>query len=176
MRTKTLRICVVLIAILASFERCCSKIAWAQSESRKEPEPIGDAISDPKNPIHVLFGGERLGLWSLRPITKPTIPLVKDSAWVRNPIDSFLLADWEEKNAVPAPDVDPRTWLRRATNSLVGLPLSFELSSEFVADPSIERFGTEVDRWLASPEYGEHWARMWLDTIRYSDSNGFDCL
>ena len=174
MRTKTLWICVVLFAILAPFERCCSKIAWAQSEPHKEPEPIGDAISDPKNPIRILFEGERLDLWSLRPITKPPIPLVKDNAWVWNPIDSFLLADWEEKNASPAPDVDPRTWLRRAANSLIGLPLSFELSSEFVADPSIERFGTEVDRWLASPEYGEHWARMWLDTIRYSDSNGFD--
>jgi hypothetical protein len=174
MRTKSLWVCIVFFAVLAPFDCCYSKIAWAQSESHKEPEPVGDAISDPKNPIRVLFEGERLDLWSLRPIAKPPIPLVKDTAWVWNPIDSFLLADWEEKNAVPAPDVDPRTWLRRAANSLVGIPLSYERSSEFVADPSMERFTTEVDRWLASPEYGEHWARMWLDTIRYSDSNGFD--
>jgi hypothetical protein len=174
MRTKSLWVCIVLFAVLTMCERCCSKITWAQSESHKEPEPIGDALSDPKNPIHVLFEGERLDLWSLRPITKPTIPSVKDIAWVWNPIDSFLLADWEEENAFPAPDVDPRTWLRRTANSLVGLPLSYEQLREFATDPSIERFATEVDRWLASPEYGEHWSRMWLDTVRYSDSNGFD--
>jgi len=132
MRTKSLWICIVFFAILAPLGCCYSKIAWAQSESHEEQELIGNALSDPKNPIRILFEGERLGLWSLRPIAKPPIPLVKNTAWVWNPIDSFLLADWEEENAVPAPDVDPRAWLRRAANSLVGLPLSYELSSELL--------------------------------------------
>lgn len=174
MGTKSLWISVFLFAVFIPFECYCTHRAMAQVESHADREPIGDALSDPKNPIHILFEGQRLALWSLRPIQKPTIPTVKNSEWVWNSIDSFLLADWEKQNAVPLPDTEPRSWLRRAANSLVGLPLRFEDSDAFLADPTSERFSNEVDRWLASPEYGEHWARMWLDAVRYSDSNGFD--
>jgi mono/diheme cytochrome c family protein len=111
--------------------------------------------------------------WSFQPVTNPAIPAVKNPAWVRNPIDAFVLAKLEEKNLAPSQPADRRTLIRRVSFDLIGLPPTPEEVEAFVADPSPDAYPKLVDRLLASPHYGERWARHWLDVARYSDTKGY---
>src|SRR5438105_3641040 len=97
-------------------------------------------------------------------------PAVKNAAWVKSPIDAFIAAKLEEKGLSPAAPADKRTLIRRATIDLIGLPPTPEAVEAFVADNSPDAFARVVDRLLASPAYGERWARHWLDVVRYTDS------
>ena len=137
-------------------------------------ERIGDAWSDPRNPIVRIFGGQRLDLWSLKPIRRPEAPAVQTPEWARNPIDRFILARLEAAGLRPSPEADRRTLIRRLSYDLTGLPPTPQEVQEFLSDASPDAYEKLVDRLLASPRYGEHWARQWLDVVRYSDSNGFD--
>ena len=101
------------------------------------------------------------------------MPAVKNQAWVKNPIDAFVLAKLEEKNLKPNPPADRLTLLRRATIDMTGLPPTQEEIQQFLNDKSPNAWEKVVDRLLASPAYGERWARHWLDVARYADSNGF---
>lgn len=112
--------------------------------------------------------------WSFQQIQKPSLPEVKNKQWVKNPIDQFILAKLEEKGLTPAKPADKRTLIRRTTFDLTGLPPTPEEIENFVNDTSPQAFEKVVDRLLASPHYGEHWARHWLDVARYADSNGLD--
>src|SRR5206468_8620441 len=96
------------------------------------------------------------------------------AAWVRSPIDRFILAKLDEKGLHPAPPADKRTLLRRATFDLIGLPPAPEEIGAFLADDSPDAFARVVDRLLASPHYGEHWGRHWLDVARYADTGGYE--
>ena len=131
-------------------------------------------LHNPENPIRKLVGDARLQLWSLRPITNPSVPAVENQDWVWNPIDAFLLAQWEDSEQTPAPDVDDQAWLKRLSVHLTGLPLRHEDWTEYEQDVAPDRDTKQIDLFLNSPRYGEHWARMWMDAVRYSDSNGFD--
>ncbi|MBI1787732.1 MAG: DUF1553 domain-containing protein [Acidobacteria bacterium] len=104
---------------------------------------------------------------------KPAAPAVKDTAWVRNEIDTFILAKLEEKGLQPSTPADRVTLIRRATLDLTGLLPTPEEVQAFISDPAPDAFDKVVDRLLASPRYGERWARHWLDLARYSDSEGF---
>lgn len=137
-------------------------------------ERLGDAWSDPRNPIVRIFGGRRLDLWSFQPIRAAAPPDVQDAAWVRQPLDRFVLAGIEAAKARPAPEASRQTLARRVYFDVLGLPPTPEEVASFVADTSPDAYEKLVERLLASPRYGEHWARMWLDVVRYSDSNGFD--
>lgn len=137
-------------------------------------KPVGDAWHDRRNPIVRLFGGERLELWSFQPVRRVEPPAVSDAAWVRNPIDRFVLARLEAEGLAPSPEADRRTLIRRVTFDLTGLPPAPEAVERFVGDERPDAYERLVDELLASPRYGEHVARMWLDAVRYSDSNGFD--
>jgi hypothetical protein len=112
--------------------------------------------------------------WAFRPPRRPEIPAVKDSAWVRTPIDAFVLRKLEEKGLHPAPSLGKEALIRRAYYDLMGLPPSPEDVKAFVNDPSPGAYEKLVDRLLASPEYGERWGRHWLDVVRYADSTGFE--
>ena len=101
------------------------------------------------------------------------MPAVKNKAWVKTPIDAFILAKLEEKNLQPNPRADKLTLLRRATIDMTGLPPTQEEIQAFLADKSPNAWEKVVDRLLASPAYGERWGRHWLDVARYADSNGF---
>ena len=114
------------------------------------------------------------GLWSAKPVVKPAIPAVRNGAWVRNPIDAFVLARLESKAMQPAPPASRRELLRRLTFDLTGLPPTPEEIAVFVADTLPDAYEKNVDRLLASPRYGERWARYWLDLVRYADSNGYE--
>lgn len=111
--------------------------------------------------------------WAFQPIREPAPPNVRDEAWVANGIDRFVLATLESKSLRPSPRANPRTLARRASVVLTGLPPSAEEVSAFEADPSPEAFARLVDRLLASPRYGERWARHWLDVARYADTKGY---
>jgi hypothetical protein len=137
-------------------------------------ERIGNAWSDPRNPIVKIFGGQRLDLWSFKPVQRPEPPSVRGTNWVRNPIDQFVLARLERENLQPAPEADRRILARRLYFDLTGLPPSPEEMDAFLADTAPDAYERLMDRLLGSSRYGEHWARHWLDVIRYSDSNGFD--
>lgn len=126
----------------------------------------------------LVFTKEQTGHWALQPVHKPKAPAVKNNAWVRSPIDAFILARLEEKGLTPAPAADARTLIRRVYFDLIGLPPSPEEVDAFVTEfegatpqAALEKL---VDRLLASPRYGERWGRHWLDMVRYADSNGMD--
>ena len=137
-------------------------------------EKIGDAWSDKRNPIVRIFGGQRLDLWSLKPVQRVEPPAVKNKRWARTPLDRFALARFEASGITPPREADKRTLVRRLYFDLNGLPPTPEQMELFLADKRADAYERLVDELLASPSYGEHWARAWLDVIRYSDSNGFD--
>ncbi|MDR3405480.1 MAG: DUF1553 domain-containing protein [Chthoniobacter sp.] len=113
--------------------------------------------------------------WSLQPVQKPTVPEVKNIAWSANPVDRFLLAKMEEHGLAPATDADPRTLIRRLTFTLTGLPPTPAEVDAFVADSAQDPHAAvqkATDRLLASPRFGEHWARHWLDLVRYAETHG----
>jgi hypothetical protein len=112
--------------------------------------------------------------WSFQPPRKADAPAVKDAAWPRGEIDRFLLAALETKGLKPAPDADKATLLRRVYFDLTGLPPSLKETDDFIRNTSPEALAQAVDRLLASPQFGEHWGRHWLDVARYAESSGKD--
>ena len=112
--------------------------------------------------------------WSWRPLQKYPLPNVKDASWPRQPFDRFVLAKLEEKRLSPAPRADKRTLIRRAYFDLIGLPPTPEEVEAFVKDDSPQAFATVVNRLLDSPQFGERWARHWLDLVRYAESRGHE--
>lgn len=119
------------------------------------------------------FTTKQLDHWAYQKVQKPKQPSVRDRAWVKNPVDAFVLAKLESEGAKPTPAADKITLLRRATFDLTGLPPTPEEVNSFLADNSPGAFEKVVDRLLDSPHYGEKWARHWLDLARYAESEGF---
>jgi hypothetical protein len=115
-----------------------------------------------------------LDWWSLKPVARPAIPVVKDTKKVRNPVDAFLLARLEASGLTFAPEADRRTLIRRLTFDLHGLPPTPEEIDAFVKDDDSKAYEKLVDRLLASPRYGERWGRHWLDVVHYADTHGYD--
>lgn len=141
------------------------------------PWPNTEPVAIPQNESgsdEVTFTDEQTSFWSFRPPRKPTIPTVKDQAWVRSPIDSFILRKLEAAGFQPASPPTKRVLIRRATFDLIGLPPTPQEVDAFVADESPQAFAKLIDRLLNSPPYGERWGRHWLDVARYADSNGLD--
>ena len=106
--------------------------------------------------------------WPWTPVEEPAVPAVQDRAWVRTPVDAFVLAKLEEKGLKPAPLATPRQLLRRLSFGLLGLPPEPEETIRFEQDPSEEAYLAK----LANPHYGERWGHHWLDLVRYSDTRG----
>jgi hypothetical protein len=126
----------------------------------------------PSSGLHVSKAGP--DWWSLRPIQDTAVPVVRDAGWPRTPIDRFILARLEREGLSPAPEADLRTLLRRLTLDLTGLPPTLEETAEFLADDRDGAYERVVDRLLASPAYGERWARHWLDVARFAESHGYE--
>ena len=115
------------------------------------------------------FTPQQRKFWAFQKIVRPAVPSVP----VANPIDSFILAKLQEKGVKPNPPADRVTLLRRVTFDLIGLPPTPEEVDAFINDKSPNAYEKVVDRLLASPHYGERWARHWLDLARYAESEGF---
>ncbi len=111
--------------------------------------------------------------WAFLPIKRYAPPPVKDSSWIRNPIDAFVLAHLEEQNLTPSPEATRETLIRRVTLDLTGLPPTPTEIDAFLNDKSADAYEKVVDRLLASPRYGERMAFVWLDAARYADTNGY---
>ncbi len=118
--------------------------------------------------------GRKAALWSFQPVKRPALPKVKNTTWPANPIDHFVLARLEQKGLKPAPPADRRTLIRRVTYDLTGLPPTPAEIDAFLADRSPDAYRKIVDRLLASPHYGERWARHWLDLVRFAETDGHE--
>jgi mono/diheme cytochrome c family protein len=136
--------------------------AWVEAGA---PAPANEAAAQPTTPASKH--------WAFRPIIRPAESAVKNPAWVRNPIDRFVLARLEKEKLAPSPEAVRVTLLRRLSLDLIGLPPSPQEVDDFLADQRPDAYERVVDRLLASPHYGERWGRHWLDLARYADSNGY---
>jgi hypothetical protein len=112
--------------------------------------------------------------WAYLKLSRPEVPSTRSPGWSRNPVDAFVRARLEKEGLAPSPEAAPETLLRRVTLDLIGLPPSPAQTQEFLSDRSPGAYEALVDRLLASPHYGERWARPWLDLARYADTNGFN--
>ena len=112
--------------------------------------------------------------WSYKPLRRPTVPKVTEPAWSRSPIDAFLLSRLQANGLKPNEPASKRELIRRATFDITGLPPTLAEVEAFEEDSSPEAWEKVIDRLLASPHYGEKWARHWLDIVRYAESNGFE--
>jgi hypothetical protein len=112
--------------------------------------------------------------WAFRPLSRPPLPSVTDSAGPRNPIDAFVRARLRANRLTPAPPADRRTLIRRVSYDLHGLPPTPEEIDAFVTDRRPDAYERLVDRLLASPRYGERWARHWLDVVHFAETHGHD--
>lgn len=118
------------------------------------------------------FTEEHLHHWAFQSIGAPVPPQVDDPLWAGNSIDRFLFREWKQRGIEPHLPADRRTLLRRVSYDLTGLPPTPAELNEFLADQSPDAWSKVVDRLLASPHYGEHWGRHWMDVIRYADTAG----
>ena len=115
--------------------------------------------------------------WSLRPLVSIQPPVFNDDAarqWLRTTVDAFVLSKLREHALEPSPEADKHTLIRRVTFDLIGLPPTPADIDAFINDSSPDAYQKVVDRLLASPHYGERWARHWLDVVRYADTCGYD--
>jgi hypothetical protein len=149
--------------VIADFEKW---IAMGAPDPREGPTKVA------KYEIDIEKGRK---FWSFQPLQRPTPPAVKDVAWPKGDIDSFLLAELEAKGLRPVADADPRTLLRRLYFDLIGLPPAPEEVEAFVTEYGAKpqaALEAVADRLLASPQFGERWGRHWLDVARYAESSG----
>ncbi len=110
--------------------------------------------------------------WAFQPPVKPTVLMTPDGGWSRNEIDRFIYPPLAEHQIPPTPEADRQTLIRRLYFDLLGLPPTPQEVRQFVSDPSPRAYENLVDRLLASPHYGQRQARLWLDLVRYADSDG----
>lgn len=120
----------------------------------------------------VAYGGVGKNHWAFQPVKKPALPEVQNKSWVQNPVDNFVLAKLEANGMTPNQPADKATLIRRIYFDLIGLPPHPAEVQAFVKDTSPDAYAKLVDKLLATPQYGEHWARYWLDVARYSDTKG----
>ncbi|TWT39153.1 PSD1 and planctomycete cytochrome C domain-containing protein [Blastopirellula retiformator] len=118
-------------------------------------------------------GDQASDFWSLQPLDT-IAPPATSSDWTKSPIDRFVLERLNEQGIVPNPTADRRTLIRRVYFDLIGLPPTLEEVAEFAADKDPQAYEKLIDRLLASPQYGERWARHWMDVARFAESFGYE--
>jgi len=154
-------------SVIADFER------WIMIGA---PDPRDEAGAQPAaKPTWSELFEARKTWWSLQPVQSPAPPAIVDHAWSAHPVDRFLHEKMQAKGLVPAADADPRTLLRRLTFVLIGLPPTPAELDRFTADYARDRsaaLATHTTRLLDSPRFGEHWARHWMDLVRYAETHG----
>jgi len=131
----------------------------------KEGLPMPAALLKSKRP-----GADH---WAFQAPKRVPPPTVRNAAWIKNPIDAFILQKLDQANLTPSPEADKATLLRRVSLDLIGLPPTPKELADFLNDSRPDAYEHAVDRLLASPHYGERWARVWLDIARYADSDGY---
>ena len=122
----------------------------------------------------IAAGAEYQPHWAFVKPLRPAIPTVQQTDWPKNEIDQFILARLEKENLAPSPAADKPALCRRVHLDLIGLPPTPAQLDAFLADTAVDAYEKLVDALLASPRYGERWARRWLDLARYADTNGYE--
>ncbi len=143
--------------------------AWIKAGAAWPANTASAAISS-KDGKYVI-SPERRNFWSFLPLKNPPEPAVKDTKWAKTAIDRFVLARLEKEGIKPAGQASKHDLLRRAYLDLIGLPPTPDDFAAFEKDAAPDAFAKVVDRLLASPEYGERWARIWLDVARYGEDD-----
>ncbi|HUG20667.1 MAG TPA: DUF1553 domain-containing protein, partial [Planctomycetaceae bacterium] len=152
-----------------------SRISSTDESTRMPPE--GKPLSEREISLFqqwIKAGAEWETHWSFQPVSRPEIPQIENTEWVRTPIDAFILKRLESAKIEPNPRAAKIQLLRRAYYSLTGLPPDRAEIEDFLAEESPQAFENVVDRLLASPQYGEKWARHWLDVVRFAETNSFE--
>ena len=140
---------------------------------RGAPWPKSDAGAAAMKKTERGFSDEERAWWAVQPIKVVTPPMQEDDHWSRNEIDHFIFAQLAAHNLQPAADADRATLIRRLSFDLIGLPPTPQEIAAFEADTDPAAYEKLVNRLLASPQYGERWARHWLDVVRFADSDGY---
>jgi hypothetical protein len=160
-------------AVIADFRRWIASGAPDPRDGSAHPATASTSTSASASASRSTDGRD---WWSLRPLTRPAVPPVPPAmaGWARTPIDHFILAKLAEGGLRPSPEADRRTLIRRLYFDLIGLPPSPEEVAEFLDDRAPDAYERLVDRLLASPHYGERWARHWMDVIHFAETHGHD--
>ncbi len=141
---------------------------WVQMGAPWPDEP--EEAPDPSAPFDL--EARKASHWAWQPVEVTAPPAVNDESWPIGAVDRFLLAKLESESLKPAAAADRHTFIRRAAFDITGLPPTPEEVERFVKDPSADAYETLIDRLLASPRFGERWARHWMDLMRYAESHG----
>lgn len=164
-------------AIAPGFPEASELIARIKSHDPSRRMPLGgDRLDDRQIELleeWISAGAEYERHWAYKKPERPQPPLASDSGWARNPIDRFVLNKLAAAGLKPSVEAEPAVLMRRLYLDLIGLPPTPEQIDDFLTTPSDEAYLAAVDELLESPQYGEHWARHWLDLARYADSNGY---
>jgi hypothetical protein len=160
--------CLFLLALILSVQA---------DETNKAGQPVAKSSDDLSPTLRAPFesySAEDRGRWAYRLPQRPQVPSVRNPAWVKTPIDSFVLDRLEKEGLAPSEPASPSTLLRRVYFDLIGLPPTPEEIGAFVRAPSSKAYETVVERLLSSRQYGERWGQHWLDVVRYADTDGFE--
>ncbi|MBK9240495.1 MAG: PSD1 domain-containing protein [Acidobacteria bacterium] len=149
------------IEVLAEWVRAGAQ--WPASAAKPAAAPAAPRVME-ITPAHRAF-------WSIQPLARPAVPVVKNTSWAKTDIDRFVLARLEREGMRPVAAADKLALIRRTTLDLTGVPPTPEEVDGFLKDNSPTAFARLVDRLLASPKYGETWGRMWLDVARYGEDD-----
>jgi mono/diheme cytochrome c family protein len=142
--------------------------AWVRGGARTVREEPADL-----DPNQAYFTEEERQWWAYQPVKRPSLPKLPDASRAQSPIDFFILDKLHAAGLDLAPEADRATLARRLSFDLLGLPPNPEDLAQFLADDAPDAYERLVDRWLASPHYGERWGRHWLDVAGYADSEGY---
>jgi hypothetical protein len=166
MRCTSCQVGLLLLLVLGGAER--ASCDGSEARAPNAPESQEDAT------VQGQAAPQRQDWWSLRPVADPAVPEVGDRDWSDHPIDRFVLAKLAERGIRPAPRADRTTLARRLAYAITGLPPTPAQVETFLTDSSPEAWQTLVDSMLASPHFGERWARHWMDVVRYTDTYGYE--
>ena len=124
--------------------------------------------------LSLLMADSETDYWAYRPVTLPETPTVKNQAWIKNPIDTFILSRLESQDLSPSKPTSKQVLIRRAYYDLIGLPPTPEVVAAFVHNPDPQAYAKLIDRLLDSEQYGVKWGRHWLDLVRFAETNGYE--
>jgi hypothetical protein len=147
-------------------------VRWAKMGAPYRPSKE-EVVKSPAHKRMEITDADR-SYWAYRPMSRPAVPAVRNTAWLGNAIDAFILSELEAKGLAPTAPADRVALVRRAYYDLTGLPPTPEEVDAFVGDTRPDAWERLVDRLLASPAYGEKWGRHWLDLVRYADTHGYE--
>lgn len=153
------------------------RITSSDPEERMPPPDTGHTLSNAditKIKQWIAAGAKYAPHWSYIAPERPAMPKVSRPEWCRNEIDDLILARLDKAGLQPEPEADRYRLIRRVSLDLTGLPPTADEADDFARDNRPDAYERVVDRLLASPAYGEHWARKWLDLARYADTNGYE--